>query len=139
MWLFAATTFRFYLINFQLNTDFPSRFCVFYRKITKRYSKIGFSRKCFWKEQKTVTFFFPPPFCFLLKTIFYSRPNWKPCQVLKIVKFEFKVTVHSSLWTKCTQLWPINCVYFLRIILYIYKPWTALFLLPTMIWTTCRH
>ena len=28
------TTFRFYIIDFQLNTDFPSQFCVFYRKIT---------------------------------------------------------------------------------------------------------
>ena len=25
---------RFNLIDFQLNTDFPSQFCVFYRKIT---------------------------------------------------------------------------------------------------------
>ena len=34
-------TFRFYLINF------PSQFCVFYRKITYyHFSKIGFSRKC---------------------------------------------------------------------------------------------
>ena len=28
------STFRFNLIDFQLNTDFPSKFCVFYRKIT---------------------------------------------------------------------------------------------------------
>ena len=28
------TTFRFYLIYFQLNTDCPSQFYVFYRKIT---------------------------------------------------------------------------------------------------------
>ena len=28
------STFRFNLINIQLNTDFPSQFCVFYRKIT---------------------------------------------------------------------------------------------------------
>ena len=27
-------TIPFNLINFQLNTDFPSPFCVFYRKIT---------------------------------------------------------------------------------------------------------
>ena len=27
-------TFHFNLINFQLNIDFPSQFCVFYRKIT---------------------------------------------------------------------------------------------------------
>ena len=40
------STFRFNLIHFQLNTDFPSQFCVFYRKITWRHSKIGFSRKC---------------------------------------------------------------------------------------------
>ena len=28
------STLRFNLIDFQLNTDFPSQFCVFYRKIT---------------------------------------------------------------------------------------------------------
>ena len=28
------STFRFNLIDFQLNTDFPSQFCIFYRKIT---------------------------------------------------------------------------------------------------------
>ena len=30
------STFRFSLIYFQLNTDFPSQFCVFYRKVTQR-------------------------------------------------------------------------------------------------------
>ena len=30
----SYTTFRFHLIEFQLNTDFPSQFRVFYRKIT---------------------------------------------------------------------------------------------------------
>ena len=30
------STFRFNLIDFQLNTDFPSQFRVFYRKITQR-------------------------------------------------------------------------------------------------------
>ena len=39
------STFHFNLINFQLNTDFPSQFYIFYRKITERHSKIGFSRK----------------------------------------------------------------------------------------------
>ena len=29
-------TFRFNLIDFQLNTDFPSQFCVFYRSFTQR-------------------------------------------------------------------------------------------------------
>ena len=28
----------------------------------------------------------------------------------KIGKFEFKVTVHNSLWAKCTQLWPLKCI-----------------------------
>ena len=28
------STFRFNLIDFQLNTDFPSQFCIFYCKIT---------------------------------------------------------------------------------------------------------
>ena len=28
------STFRFNLIDFQFNTDFPFQFCVFYRKIT---------------------------------------------------------------------------------------------------------
>ena len=28
------STFRFNLIDFPLNADFPSQFCVFYRKIT---------------------------------------------------------------------------------------------------------
>ena len=27
---------------------------------------------------------------------------------LKIEKFEFKVTVHYGVWTKFTQLWPLN-------------------------------
>ena len=37
----------------QLNTDFPSKCCVFYRKITQHYSKNGLSRKCFEKQNKT--------------------------------------------------------------------------------------
>ena len=41
----------------------------------------------------------------MLKYFFYS--NWKQFQVFKIAKFEFNVTVHCSLWTKCTQLWPL--------------------------------
>ena len=45
--LYMLYTFRFYSIDFQLNTDFPSQFSIFYPKITQPYSKIGFSRKCF--------------------------------------------------------------------------------------------
>ena len=76
---------------------------MFYRKITYRYSKIGFSRKYF-KKGKT-----PSP-CFR-KTI-NSRNSlisyWNQFQVFEIVKFEFKVTVHYGLWAKCTQLWSLK-------------------------------
>ena len=33
------STFRFNLIDFQFNADFPSQFCVFYRKIRDRFLK----------------------------------------------------------------------------------------------------
>ena len=93
-------TFRFYSINFQLDKDFPSRCCIFYRKITKRYSKIGISRKWFLKRAKTCRFF-----CcknYRLKLFFYT--NWKQFQILKIAKFEFGVTVHHGLWEKMPQV-----------------------------------
>ena len=32
----------------------------------------------------------------------------KKIQVFKIAKFEIKVTVHYSLWAKCTQLQPLD-------------------------------
>ena len=44
---------------------------------------------------------------FFSTLFFYS--NWKQFQVVKIAKFEFKVTVHYDLWAKCTQLWPLKC------------------------------
>ena len=43
-------------LTLPLNADFPSQFCTFYCKITFCYSKIGFLRKCFSKEQKPVAF-----------------------------------------------------------------------------------
>ena len=43
------TTFRFYLNDFKLNTYFPFQFCSFYRKITQRHSKIGFSENSYKK------------------------------------------------------------------------------------------
>ena len=48
------STFRFNLINFQLNTDFPSQFYVLYRKITDLASlKDGFLKKMLIKRAKT--------------------------------------------------------------------------------------
>ena len=52
------STFRFNLTDFQLNTDFPSQICVFYRKMTKRHSKIGFLKKMLIKRAKTRRLFF---------------------------------------------------------------------------------
>ena len=52
-------TFRFDLINYQLNTDFPTctQFCIFHRKITYRYTKIGFLiKKLLFKRAKPISF-----------------------------------------------------------------------------------
>ena len=93
MWLYLThTTFRFYLLDFQLNTDFPSQFRVFHGKSPSAPKKIGFSRKCFWKEQKPVAFFRNT----IGSKFFYS--NSKQFQVFKIAKFEFKVTIHYRLY-----------------------------------------
>ena len=91
--------FCFYLIDFQLNTDFQ----FFYKCHIGVYSNISSSRKkC--KKRKT---FLP----FLRKTIglnnFFTLIESK-FQVSKIAKFEFKVTVHYGLLAKSTQLWPHN-------------------------------
>ena len=72
-------TFRFNLIDFQLNRDFPSKFCVFYRKITFFFRKtIGWNNSFNLIEKKN--------------------------KVFKIAKFELMVIVHYGLWAKCTQL-----------------------------------
>ena len=52
------STFRFNLIDFQLNTDFPSQFCVFYLEITWRHSKDRFLKKMLIKRAKTRWLFF---------------------------------------------------------------------------------
>ena len=101
--LSCPTTLRFYLIDFQLNADFPSQFCgggvtVKSPSVTRRSvsQENALKRK---KHQNPVTFF--------LKTIGSNNfvySNSKQFQVFKIAKFEFKVTVHYSLWAKCTQL-----------------------------------
>ena len=90
------TTFRFYLINFQLNIDFPSQFCIFYRKLNHlALLKDRFLKKMFLKRAKTR----PPFFC---KTIGSNNSftlienNFRFLRA----KFEFKVTVHYSIWEK---------------------------------------
>ena len=51
--------------------------------------------------------------CSWPKLFFYS--NWKQILIIErivspwpIMNLEFMVTVHYSLWAKCTQLWPLN-------------------------------
>ena len=43
------STFRFNLIDFQLNTDLPSQFCVFYRK-TPRVTQRSVSQENAYKK-----------------------------------------------------------------------------------------
>ena len=50
--------FRFNLIDFQLNTDFPSQFCISYRKNHLALLKDRFLKKMLLKRTKTHRFFF---------------------------------------------------------------------------------
>ena len=52
------STLRFNLINFQLNTDFPSQFCIFYRKNHLASLKDRFLKKMLIKRAKTRRLFF---------------------------------------------------------------------------------
>ena len=51
--------FRFNLIDFQLNTDFPSQFCIFYRKITYSVTQRSVSQENAFKKSKNLSPFFP--------------------------------------------------------------------------------
>ena len=69
-----------------------SNFDFFYRKITYRYSKIGFLRKWFNKEQKPAGWFFLK---FVHKTI--ALNNYSALtETIRLAKFEIKITVHYS-------------------------------------------
>ena len=51
------STFRLNLTDFQLNTDFPSQFCVFYRK-SPRVTQRSVSQESAFKRAKTRRLFF---------------------------------------------------------------------------------
>ena len=94
------TLFHLYLIDFLLNTDFPSNCCIFNHSITQK----SVSQENAFKKSKNQS-------AFVRKTIgsnifFYS--NWKQVQVFKIAKFELNVTIEYGLRAKCTQLWPLK-------------------------------
>ena len=84
--------FHFYLIDFRLNTDFPSQFCVFTIKSPRVTQRLVSQEKAFQKSKNPLAFFSQN---YRLKKFFYS--NWKQFQVLKIVNIEFKVTIHYGL------------------------------------------
>ena len=44
------STLRFNLVDFQLNTDFPSQFCVFYSKITYSVTQRSVSQENAYKK-----------------------------------------------------------------------------------------
>ena len=51
------TTFRFYLIDFQLNTDFPSQFCVFHLKSPSVTERLVSQENAFKKSKNPSPFF----------------------------------------------------------------------------------
>ena len=94
-------TFRFNLINFHLNTDFASQFCVFPVKspsVTQR--SVSQKKNAFKKRKNQLPFFFRRTIGSNNSFTLLENNN----SVFKIVKFEFMVTGHYSLWAKCTQL-----------------------------------
>ena len=85
------TTFCFYLINFQFNTDFPSQFCIFFTVKSSSVTQRLVSQENAFKKSKNPLVFFIK----LWAQIVYF--NCKEFQVFKIAKFEFKVTVRYGL------------------------------------------
>ena len=53
------TTFRFYIIDFQLNTDFPSNF-VFFTVKSPGVTQRSVSQENAFKNRKNPSAFFPP-------------------------------------------------------------------------------
>ena len=100
------TTFRFHLIDLQLNTDFPFQFCVFWPQNHLTLLKDRFLKKMLSKRAKTRRFFRKHMGSNNSLTKFYK---FKKIQVFKIAKFEFKATVHYGLWANapsCDRLRP---------------------------------
>ena len=107
LWLSDAHHISFLLNRFSVKYRFPFLVLLFLTAKSPSVTHRSVSQENAPKKSKN-----PSPFFFSLKHrrkwFFYS--NWKQFQVFKKVKFEFKVTVHYSLWTKCIQLWPLKYV-----------------------------
>ena len=99
----AAHNISFLLDQFLVKYRFSFPILLFFTVKSPTVTQRSVSQENAFKKSKN-----PSPF--LRKTIgsnifFFS--NWKQFQVFEIAKFEFKVTVHYGLWTKCIQLWPL--------------------------------
>ena len=99
------STFHFNSIAFQLNTDFPSQFCVFTGKSLSVTQRSVSQENAFIKSNKNPSLLFRRT---IGSNSSFTLLNWKQFLVFKIAKFEFIVTVHYSLWAKCIQLWSLN-------------------------------
>ena len=75
-------TFRFNLIDFQLNTDFPSQFCVFYREVGLWY----FAKRNETKQIFKGLFIEKKIFFFLASTDSIS----KLCHVIQVINDDWK-------------------------------------------------
>ena len=97
------TTFRLYLINFQLKQISLPNFAFSTVKSPSVTQRSVSQENAFKKRKKPVPFFVE----LYAQIIFYS--NSKQFQVSNWAKVEFKVITYNNLWVKCTQLWPLNC------------------------------
>ena len=75
--------------------NFIPNFRFLYCKITKHHSNIGFSRKCFWREQKSVGF--SSEYNWLKYFLILIQNNFG---FLRWCECEWKITVHCGLWEK---------------------------------------
>ena len=87
------------------NTDFPSKFCVFNFPVkSPSITQRSGSQESAFKKSKNRRFF-PSKTIGSNNSFTVIENNFRFLRT----KFEFKVTVHYSLWAKCTQLWRLQC------------------------------
>ena len=113
----SRSKFCFNQIDFQLYTDFPLQFCVFFFSsksliVTQR----SISQEIAFKKSK-----YPSPFLYkttdLNNSFTLIENNFR---FFKIVKFEFKATAHYGLWTNRIQVWPSNHLFEMELVTFWY-------------------
>ena len=104
LWLSDAHHISFLLNRFSVKCRFPFPNLHIFTPKSPSVTQRSVSQENAYKKSKN-----PSPF--LRKTIGSNNSFTlieNDLRFLKIAKFEFKVTVHFSLWVKCTQLWALN-------------------------------